>query len=168
MTTVAVRSARTRAVLIWGFAAVMWVRIWLDHKWPGSGAAVASHYAMDTCFAAWFGYRIWSGIQRRRPYWTRESWFRYLRLISMPLIALVLLFTELALFDRGPNHAVFGANDSLGRWLWILIDLSLMIFGIIGIWRSVDWLESGEPSAQFTRRRWLPYRWRNSQLTRED
>ena len=123
---------------------------------------------MIVCLLAWFGSKTWTGYQRRRPYWTAESWRRYLRLTAMPVFVLILFFAELALFDVKAIRPVFGAPHSGLRTVWILIDFALMGFGAIGLAVAIGWLERGEPSEQFTRRRFFPYRWRNSQLTRED
>ena len=152
-------------VFIWVWVIVNTLHLWVSHRWPDTLASTVTSYAMSAAFVAWFGYKSWNGYLRRQPYWTSESWRRYLRLVSMPVVALVLLFTELWFFDMKGSRAVFGEAQSALRTIWLLIDLALMAFGAIGIAVAIGWLGKGEPSQQFTRTRWFPFRWRNSQLT---
>jgi len=163
-----VQSSRTDTWFLWASVAANALNLWVSRRWPDTLASTFTFYGMSGCFLAWFGFLGWTGYQRRRPYWTAESWRRYLRLSALPVLALILLFGEMTVFDSGPNRTIFGAPGSTLREIWILIDLGLMAFGAIGLVVAITWLRSGEPSNQFTRRRLFPYRWRNSQLTRED
>jgi len=149
------RPARTDTVGMWGFLALSLVKIWFDRRWPGSWPSTLASYAYSTWFLAWFGARFWSGYQRRRPHWTAESWRRYARLVAMPVIALILLFGELYLFDMKGSRTLFGAPKSSLRTIWVLIDLALMAVGAIGLVMAIEWLRKGEPSEPFTRTRWF-------------
>jgi hypothetical protein len=145
--------------LLWGCAILGGLRIWVEHKWPGSVAYVVVNYAGLAFFVFWIGSFATRGYLRRRPYWARESWLRYLRLFAMPILSLILLFTEMYFFDPdviGPNfQRVFGAPDSALRTLWILIDLGLMGFGAIGAVLALGWLHTGDAAAPFARTRWF-------------
>jgi len=140
---------------MWPVAITTGLEIWFDHQWPRSLAYWLAFYSNMLLVLVWFGYQVWTGYRRRRPHWTRESWVRYLRLAAMPVLALVLLFTELYFFDSSSRSAVFGAPQSVTRSVWILIDLALMAAGAVGVMMAISWLDSGEPSAQFTRTRWF-------------
>jgi hypothetical protein len=143
------------ALWIWSLATVSLLKIWIDRRSPDSLASEILSYAMAACFLTLFGRRIWAGYRRRQPYWTRESWRRYARLAAMPIALLIVLFTELYLFDAGVGRSVFGASGSALRWLWIVFDIALMLLGAIGLATAVSWLSAGEPTEQFTRTRWF-------------
>ena len=100
----------------------------------------------------WFSVKIRLGYLRRRPYWTRASWLRYLRLVALPVIALIVV---LWLSSGYPSWIVLGAPRSALRSVWIVIIFALMILGVSGVIRADDWLTKGEPSEQFTRTRWF-------------
>jgi hypothetical protein len=140
---------------IWGFLILSGLRIWLDRSKPESTAAAVVFYASLAYFLVWFGSRAWIGYRRRKPYWTRESWHRYLRLTAMPVFALILLFSELYFFDNGGSRTIFGEARSSLRTVWVLIDLALMAIGAVGGTLAIEWLARGEPSQQFTRTGWL-------------
>ena len=142
---------------MWGFVILSALKIWLERRWPTSLAATLASYACLVLFLIWFGSEAWAGYQRRRPHWSRESWRRYLRLAAMPVVAIVLLFIELAFLDP-KGTGIFGAPKSMLRIVWMGIDLMLMGFGAIGLSSAVDWLRDGEPSEPFTRTRWFQRR----------
>ena len=108
---------------------------------------------MTIYFLAWFGSAIRRGYLRRRPYWTRESWIRYLRLAAMPVGVVALFFALVLANDYQPE--VFGGRDSTLRLMSAFFDIALMFVGVIGIVMAIGWLTDGEPSAQFTRTRWF-------------
>src|SRR5689334_189778 len=148
------------SLLIWGWLVVSLGKIWIDRKWPGSTAAGWASFVSFTYFLVWFGSRAWMGYQRRRAYWTADSWRRYLRMAVWPIVAFVLLFAELSEFDNSVTGGVFGAPRSGLRTLWTLIDLTLMISGALGFVALVEWMARGDASEQFNRTSW--FRWGNT------
>ena len=140
---------------IWAFALLGWGKIWADRRWPGSRTADILSYALTAFFLAGFATKVWTGYRRRRPHWTRDSWRRYFRLAAMPVVVLIVLFSELYLFDSGGYRTIFGAAGSGLRLMWIAIDVVMILAGAIGCATALSWLTSGEPSEQFTRTRWF-------------
>ncbi len=97
--------------------------------------------------------RARSGYLRRRPYWTRESWRRFLVVCSVPAGALAVFVSMVAAFEwRLP---IVGASGSTARTLWALGIVGFMILGVSGLVVAVHRLENGEPSRQFAWPRWL-------------
>ena len=124
-------------------------------RWkPGSVAATLLTYAFVGSMTIWLGLRIRQGYRRRRPYWTRESWLRYLRLAAMPVGAVILVLV----MSTGPAIRAMGAPQSITRNVGAVILVTLLLFGAVGLVIALDWILRGEPSEQFTRRRWIPWR----------
>ena len=73
----------------------------------------------------------------------------------MPVFAITLTLL-LSSIDMSSN--VLGAPRSPTRAVAALTILALMILGVIGLVRAIDWIEKGEPSEQFTRTRWFERR----------
>jgi len=136
-----------------GAAALMLAKIWVDRRWPDSLAAAILFYVWSAYFLAWFGSKIWTGYQRRKPYWTRASWIRFFRLAAMPVGVLIVFFALVFAFDAQPT--LFGSRGSTVRVMSALLDLALMFVGVAGVMRAIDWLERGEASEPFTRTRWF-------------
>jgi hypothetical protein len=126
-----------------------------NHWWPGSAAGTIARALWFVFTTVWMGLKIRAGYQRRRPHWTRESWLRYLRLAVMPVAAIALML-YLSSFDMSLN--TFGAPRSTTRGVFAFSMLALMILGVIGTLRAIDWMERGEPSEQFTRTMWFQRR----------
>jgi len=138
----------------WGIIVLMVANIVVGKWMPGSLAASLASYAFIGSITIWFGLRIWSGYRRRRPYWTRESWLRYLRLAAMPVAAT--LFVLAMSTERAIR--MMGAAQSTTRSVSAAVLVLILIVGAIGLARAVDWLMEGAPSDQFTRRSWIPRR----------
>ena len=135
----------------WGIIVLGVAHIFLDKWMPGSLAASLASYAFIGSITIWFGLRIRSGYRRRRPYWTRDSWLRYLRLAAMPVAATIFVLvmsTERAI-------RMMGAARSTTRSVSALVLVLLLLFGALGLARAVDWLMEGAPSDQFTRTGWM-------------
>ena len=139
----------------WVVMVLMLLNIAVGRWRPGIIAATLTNYAFLGSVSIWFGLEIRSGYRRRRPYWTRESWLRYLRLALIPVAALVLV---LLLSSLDPRSNVMGAPQSATRVVWIVIMLTMMILGVLGFTAAIDWMEKGEPSEQFSRTRWFQRR----------
>ena len=138
----------------WGIIVLMVANIVVGRWMPGSLAASLASYAFIGSITIWFGLRIRSGYRRRRPYWTRESWLRYLRLAAMPVAATIFVLamsTETGMRMMAPARSTARSMTALGLVL-------LLLFGAFGLARAVDWLMEGAPSDQFTRRNWIPRR----------
>jgi hypothetical protein len=124
-------------------------------KWmPGSVAATLVSYAFIGSITIWFAFRIRTGYRRRRPYWTRESWFRYLRLAAMPVAATIFVLA----MSTEAGMRMLGPAQSTARGVSAIILVLILLLGALGLATAVDWLTRGEPSDQFTRRGWLPRR----------
>jgi hypothetical protein len=140
-------------VLMWAVLITGGGQIWLDHQWPGSPARWLAFWANTLLVLGWMGYQISTGYERRRPYWSGESWRRYLRMAAMPVAALMVFMALVIAFDARPGF--FGARGSVWRLAFIVVDMTLMLFGTIGAGMAIDWLGRGEPSEPFTRTRWF-------------
>jgi len=145
--------AKRRAAWMWGVAVTMWLQIWFDRRWPGSPDYHLAFYANMLLSLGWMGYLSWTGYRRRRPFWTRESWRLYRQLAWMPVAALVVFMALVFAFDARPS--LFGAHESATRLSFIAVDLTLMLFGVVGVVMAIGWLTDGEPSEPFTRTRWF-------------
>ena len=139
-------------VLVYG--SLMVASIVVDRWKPGSIASTILRYAFLGSMTIWFGIRIRAGYRRRRPYWTRESWLRYARLTAVPVAAVVLVLV----MSTGPAIRFMGAPQSATRSLGAVILGALLILGAVGVVAALNWMVRGEPSEQFTRRRWIPWR----------
>ena len=156
MFTTLTRWADSRAQFI-VFLVLSYLHFALDHWWEGSAFANVVKYAFLSYMPLWLSVKAWVGYQRRKPYWTRESWLRYLRLAVMPVVVLALVLW-ISSFDMALTWSVLGAPGSPTRGVWAVILLGLMLLGVIGLLRAVDWLVKGEPSEQFMRTRWIQRR----------
>ena len=147
--------SRPRRLEVFGFLGLALLNIAGRRYWPGSIAATVISYVFIGGMTIALALRVRAGYLRRKPYWTRDSWLRYLRLAAMPVVAvfLVLYFSS---FDMSSD--VLGAPGSPTRRVWVVIVLGLMLAGVIGLIRAMDWLADGEPSEQFMRTRWFQRR----------
>lgn len=99
---------------------------------------------------------LYQGIQRRRPYWTRESWRRFLLAMTIPTGALAVVVGMLYALDY--RLAIVGAPRSPLRAMWAMGTLVFVLIGAIAGAVLVGWLNDGDPSRQFG---WSPRRfWR--------
>ena len=101
--------------------------------------------------------RARGGYLGRRPYWTRDSWHRYLKACAVPVGALVIMvFMMAALEWRLP---IVGASRSTTRGFWAVGTLVFMVIGAGGLVSAVEWLNHGDPSKQFVlpNRKWLTF-----------
>jgi hypothetical protein len=138
----------------WGLLVLMVANVVVGIWKPGSAIATVLSYAFIGASTIWFGLKIRSGYRRRRPYWTRDSWLRYLRLAAMPVAAvIVVLFVSADPANRG-----FGGPQSTARIVSAGIFVALLLFGALGLGTAVDWMLCGTPSQQFTRTRWFQRR----------
>lgn len=140
--------------LHWGLIVLGFAKIVVGRWKPGSIADTLADYAFIGFCTVWLGLRIRQGYLRRRPYWTRESWRRYLRLAAMPVAAVIVvlfLSTETAI-------RLMGSARSTTRGISAGILVTLLLFGAVGLATAVDWMARGEASEQFTRTRWFQRR----------
>ena len=144
--------------LHWAFFALAVVNIVVGKWWPDSLAATLTSYAFIGSITIWFGLRIRAGYRRRRPYWTRESWFRFARLAWMPVAATIFVLA----MSTEPGLRLMRSTPSATRTASAIVFVTMLIFGSIGLMLAVDWLFQGAPSEQFTRRSWIPRRRSNS------
>jgi len=136
----------------WLMVGLMYIHFAIGHWRPDTLADTISRYASIGYSMTWFGFRIRKGYLLRRPHWTRESWLRYLRLATMPVVAVavVLYFSS---FDNRSD--ALGPPHSGLRMVSAVSLTALLLFGAIGLGVALDWMLRGEPSEQFTRTRWF-------------
>lgn len=138
----------------WVFVVLLVAHIVVDLWMPGSAAATVVSYAFICSSMVWFGHRIGAGYQRRRPYWTRESWLRFGRLAAMPVAATVFVLA----MSTETGMSLMGPARSISRNVWATVLVVMLLLGAFGLAAVVEWLFKGDPSQQFTRTRWLPGR----------
>lgn len=100
-----------------------------------------------------FLWRIQEGYRRRRPYWTADSWRRYLLACTIPLGAFAMMIAIAVAIDM--KLPVVGASRSALRTVWVSGILLGLLVGGVGLSVVVGWLTDGEPSRQFSLPRWL-------------
>ena len=93
------------------------------------------------------------GYRHRRPYWTADSWRRYLTACAVPVGALVILAGMLAALEF--RHPWIGPPRSTTRGIWVAGSLVCMLIGAGGLAIAIAWLAQGEPTRQFNWPRWL-------------
>lgn len=119
----------------------------------------------DSWFADWLRYlafayilgdllfRARAGYRRRRPYWTPDSWRRYLTACLVPAGGLLLMAGMMTALEwRLP---MVGAARSATRSVWAIGTIVFMFIGAGGLVIVIGWLNEGEPSRQFAVPRWL-------------
>jgi hypothetical protein len=147
--------SRTPRGQVFWFLGLSVLNVAASRYWPGSVGATIVQSVFLGWGTIWLAFRIRAGYLRRKPYWTRDSWLRYLRLAVMPVIALALVLF-LSSFDKAPSF--FGAPRSPTRTVVASVLVAMLLLGVLGLMRALDWLATGEPSEQFTRTRWFQRR----------
>ena len=121
-------------------------------RWkPGSIAATLLSYAFIGSSTVWLGFKIRAGYRRRRPYWTRASWLRYLKLAAMPLAAVVLVL----FMSTETGMHLLPARSTTARTVSAIALVTLLLLGALGMWVALEWMFRGAASEQFTRTRWI-------------
>ena len=136
------------------FTATAFVNLAINKWRPDSITSQVSNFAMIATLIIWLGLSFRAGYLRRRPYWTRDSWLRYARLASLPMVAILFVLT----MSTESGMRLMGEARSSTRALWVIALLVLLVLGAIGIVLALQWLRKGDPSVQFTRSSWLPRR----------
>ena len=120
---------------------------------PGSWLAGGLRYLAVGYISIDILLRARAGYLRRRPYWTPDSWRRYLKACSVPVGGFVIMvFMMAALESRLP---IVGASRSTARGFWAAGALVFMFIGTGGLVSAIEWLNQGDPSRQFALPRWL-------------
>lgn len=120
---------------------------------PQSTLGDAVRYAGMACITVLFVLRAGEGYMRRRPYWTHQSWRRYLLACCIPGAALLILAGMLVALEwRLP---IVGPPQSGTRTAWAAASLVFMLIGAGGLAVAVGWLADGEPSRQMGWPKWL-------------
>ena len=126
---------------------VAMVAMFLSHLLPPStfrvvlGSLAGATILTDLLLTAREGYR------RRRPYWTADSWRRYLTACAVPVGALVILAGVLAALEF--RHPWVGAARSKTRGIWVAGSLVCTLIGAGGLAIAIAWLAQGDPTRQF-------------------
>ena len=121
----------------------------LPHSWLADGLRylAVGYISIALLLRAGAGYR------RRRPYWTPDSWRRYLMISLIPVGALgIMVFMMAALDWRLP---VVGVSRSTTRGLWAAGTLFFMVTGTGGLVSAIERLNFGDPSRPCALPRWL-------------
>jgi len=100
-----------------------------------------------------FLFRLRVGYSRRRPYWTQESWRRYLVACSVPVGALLLMAGMMVALEW--KMSFVGAARLAVRGVWVGSLVICLLVGVAGLSVALDWLTTGEASRQFALPRWL-------------
>jgi hypothetical protein len=96
--------------------------------------------------------RARSGYRRRRPYWTADSWRRFLTACSVPAGALVISVSMMvAVESRLP---IVGASRSTTRGFWAAGILAFMIIGVGGLVLAIESLSHDDPARPFALPSW--------------
>lgn len=103
-----------------------------------------------------FLWRIHAGYRRRRPYWTADSWRRYLLACTVPLGAFAVMIAIAVAIDM--KLPFVGASRSALRAAWVSGILLGLLVGGVGLSVVVGWLTDGDASQQFSLPRWLSRR----------
>jgi hypothetical protein len=117
--------------------------------WPASTTAWVLRYAAMAYIVGSLLLQAHAGYRRRLPYWTRESWRRFLTFCAMSGAALAICIGMAAAVDA--RLPIVGAAYSTMRSIWVLVMMAFMIAGAGGLTSAVFWLSDGDESAQFTR-----------------
>jgi hypothetical protein len=96
-----------------------------------------------------------AGYLLRRPYWTVDSWRRYLTAAAIPVGALILVLAIAAAVDM--KLSIVGEGGSIHRFVVGVCALAFALFGLIGSVIVMGWMTDGEPSQQFTLPRWARF-----------
>ena len=97
--------------------------------------------------------RVQDGYRRRRPFWSRESWRRYLTASLLPFCAFAIMAAMAVAVDL--KLPITGDGGSFARGMWVAGMLIFMLLGAAGLVIAVEWLHQGEPSRQFVLPSWL-------------
>ena len=97
--------------------------------------------------------RARAGYRCRRPYWTSDSWRRYLKACSIPVGALMVMVLMMTALEW--KLPIVGASRSTTRGLWAASTIAVMVIGAFGLVTAIEWLNVGEPSRQFALPKWL-------------
>jgi hypothetical protein len=104
--------------------------------------------------------RVRAGIVRRSPYWTRDSWRRYLLACTVPVVSLIMMVLMMIALER--RLPFVGASQTPARAVSATVMLVFMLVGAIGTVMVIEWLHDGDPSRQFAIPRWLSFGRRKS------
>ena len=128
--------------------------------WPNSTLAAGLRAAAEGYILLNLLVRARSGYLRRRPYWTADSWRRYLTACIVPVGALAMVVVMLmSLQWRLP---VVGASRSITRSLWAAASMVFIVVGAAGAVTVIEWLHGGDPAQQFALPDWLTGARRNT------
>jgi hypothetical protein len=106
-----------------------------------------AYISIDLCLRARAGYL------RRRSYWTRESWRRYLTACLIPAGALLILVCMLVALEWRLH--ILGAARSTTRSIWATSTVVMLLIGAVGLFAAIESLSNGDPSQQFAWPNWL-------------
>ena len=121
-------------------------------RFPDSNLARAVEYSAMGYILLDIILRARVGYLRRLPHWTRESWRRYFIACAIPVGALLIFVSMMAIHPAG-------AARSTTRGIYVGVMLVFMLLGAVGLSSAIAWLAEGDPTRQFTgfwRKRQLP------------
>jgi len=125
-----------------------------------TGSVLPDSWLADGLRYLAFGYisidillRARAGYLRRRPYWTPDSWRRFLNACSVPVGALVIMVLMITALEW--KLPMVGGSGSATRGFWAAGTIVFMVIGVVGLVTAIEWLNQGDPSRQFALPRWL-------------
>ena len=128
---------------------VAFIAMFIASRFPDSTPANVVEYAALGYLTLDIVLMARAGYLRRRPYWTAESWRRYLASCAIYPFALLAPLGIAVAVDL--KLAVVGAPGSLLRAAWIGAALVGLLVGAWGLVRAISCLTEGDPAQPFTR-----------------
>jgi len=129
--------------------AVAMIVVFIASRFPDSTLANVVEYSALGYLTLDIVLMARAGYLRRRPYWTAESWRRYLAACAIRVGALLAFLGMAAAIDF--KLAVVGAPGSPLRAVWIGAALVFFLVGVWGLTSAISWLTEGDPAQPFTR-----------------
>jgi hypothetical protein len=134
----------------------LWVGRWLRETWYGP--------LLENAAMAWMlvltARQVWTGVQRRRPFWDADSWRRHAAVWLLGLSFIGVFALLITAFEwRLP---FFGTPRSAMRGTWAMIAVALAMVGLAIVFGAIDKLHRGNPAERFETPRWMQWGRRGS------
>src|SRR5262245_18107811 len=99
-------------------------------RWkPGSTAAIVVEHMFTAFTMLWLALKIAMGYLRRRPYWNRDSWLRYLRLALLPVLAVTFVLVMSTEWGMSLTRGASGAT----RVVLATVLVTSLMLGAVGL-----------------------------------
>jgi hypothetical protein len=87
------------------------------------------------------------GYRQRRPFWTRESWWRFGIVCALGLLFAGAAISMAAAVDRGIFKTTITSPD--GKSLYTFVSMALLLLGAGTIGGALSWFALGDPERSF-------------------